>query len=345
MDDRQEDSVRAVLEQEHGSADVLRVSEVAKPQAGPEQIVLRVEAAGLNRADSLQRRGLYPPPPGAGPIYGLEAAGTVIQVGAGLPKSLLGQRRMALLSAGGYADYVAVALSHTLPVPAQLSFLEAAGIMEVAATVYSNLVLTCGLDIQTRGASTLTALIHGGTGGVGLHAIDLLKHLGLKIFATASSPEKCAYLSSLGVQAINYSSTDFADFIAEQAPAGLNYILDPVGAAYLPRHLDIMAEDAHLAIIGLIGGAKAEVNLAQMLSKRLSIHATSLRSRSSQEKTRIVAGLGKDIWPLLAAGIIKPHLDKVFKLEDLEAAHRYFDSGSHRGKVVLALGPAAEEGQ
>lgn len=333
--------LKAVRENEHGGPEVLAITEAHQPAPQSGQVLLKIHAAGLNRADTLQRHGKYPVPAGESIIYGLEAAGIVERVGDGVSPDLLGQPRMALLGSGGYAEYVAVDVQHTLLVPKNLSLAEAAGIMEVAATVYSNLVLTAGLPTELSHNQGKTALVHGGTGGVGLHAIQLLKNLGVKVYATAGEPEKCAFLQSLGVEAINYKTQDFAEVIAAECPEGVNFILDVVGGKYFAQNIRSLAVEGHLCVIALQGGARGETDLARLLSRRLHIHGTALRPRSAQEKARIVAGLGEHVIPLVERGLIGANLDRVFPFEQVQQAHRYFDEGTHRGKVVLQMIPAA----
>lgn len=332
--------MRAVLEEAHGGPEVLRVTEEKKPVAGPGQVLVKVMAAGLNRADTLQRRGFYPPPAGASPIYGLEVSGLIEEVGQGVSADLLGAEVLALLAGGGYADYVAVDARHCLPRPQNLTWEEAAGVLEVAATVYSNLVLTCGLSTRPEENRGKSLLVQGGSGGIGMHAINLGLALGLEVFATAGSPAKCQLVESLGARAINYRQSDFAAVLKEEtAGRGVDYILDVVGGAYLQPNLESLADGGHLALIGLQKGTRAEIDLALMLSRRLNLHATSLRSRSAEQKAQIVQGVAEHILPLYQSGVLGAHLDRVFDLEDVAAAHTYFDAGKHRGKVVLRVTP------
>ncbi|MDO4916496.1 MAG: NAD(P)H-quinone oxidoreductase [Rothia sp. (in: high G+C Gram-positive bacteria)] len=329
--------MKAVLEDHHGGPEVLRLSEVDAPQPGAGQILLGVHAAGLNRADVLQRHGKYPVPAGESNIYGLEVSGTVEQVGDGVDPALMGQERVALLGSGGYAEYVAVDVSHTLPKPKNLSHAEAAGLMEVAATVYSNLIGAAGLSTELSENQGKTALVHGGTGGIGLHAIALLKNLGVKVFTTAGAPEKCAYLQSIGAEAINYRHQNFREVLSAEAPGGVDYILDVVGGKYFEDNLRSLAVDGHLCFIALQGGTQAQADLALMMNRRLNVHGTTLRGRPANQKAAIVRGVGKVVWPLVERGLIQPHLDRVFDFAQVQEAHEYFDSGEHRGKVVLSM--------
>lgn len=329
--------MKAILENNHGGPEVLEISEVEKPRVGKNQVLLKVTAAGVNRADALQRRGHYPVPAGESKILGLEVAGDVIEVGEGVDSELLGQARVALLGSGGYAEFVAVNVDHTLPQPKNLSAAEAAAIMEVATTVYSNLVITAGLSTHLSENQGKTALVHGGTGGIGMHALQMLKNLGVKVFTTAGEPEKCAFLQSQGVEAINYKTQNFAEVIGRETVDGVDYILDVVGGKYLEDNLKSLAKDGHLCIIAVQGGAEGTADIGLMMTRRLSIHGTTLRGRPAEQKAEIVSGVGEVIWPLIEKGYISANLDRTFPLEQAREAHEYFDSGHHQGKVVLTL--------
>lgn len=328
--------MRAIVEAEHGGPEVLQISQVSVPLPGPGQVLLKVTAAGVNQADIVQRQGFYPPPPGASSIYGLEVSGVVEALGAGVSKNMLGQERVALLAGGGYAEYVAVDLDHTLPIPAGLSLQDAAGLAEVAATVYSNLVLTLGMGTCPDDNLGASLLIHGGTGGIGTHALELAQALGVRVFATAGSDDKCDFVRQLGAYAINYRSQSFRQVVrAATQGRGVDYILDVVGGSYLEENIKTLALDGSLAVIGLQGGAKGELNLGYMLPRRLSLHATSLRARSAQEKARIMAGVLQTVWPLLESGQVGVHTSALFPLEDAAQAHAYLEAGKHRGKILL----------
>lgn len=328
--------MRAIVESEHGNPDVLRVSQVPIPTPEVGQVLLKVAAAGVNQADLVQRQGFYPPPPGASSIYGLEVSGVIEAVGPGMDRTLLGESRIALLAGGGYAEYVAVDLAHTLPVPGGVSLQDAAGLIEVAATVYSNLVLTLGVGTNPADNQGSTLLIHGGTGGIGTHAIECARALGLKVFATAGSNEKCDFVQSLGAHPINYRDENFRQVIRQVTEGrGVDYILDVVGGSYLEENIKTLALDGSLAVIGLQGGPKGVLNLGYMLPRRLSVQATSLRSRSATDKARIVAGVHRVVWPLLESGAIGIHTDSVFPLEQAAQAHVRLEAGKHRGKILL----------
>lgn len=328
--------MRAIVETEHGGPEVLSISQIPTPTPQPGQVLLKVAAAGLNQADIVQRRGFYPPPPGASPIYGLEVSGVIETVGADVDPRLVGEKRVALLAGGGYAEYVAVDLAHTLPIPAGVSLLDAAGLIEVAATAYSNLVLTLGANIHPPENKGNSLLVHGGTGGIGTHTIELGQALGLKVFATAGNDEKCNFVRRLGAYAINYRTESFRQIIREVTEErGVDYILDVVGGSYLEENIKTLALGGSLAVIGLQGGPKGELNLGYMLPRRLSVHATSLRSRSAEDKARIVAGVHRVVWPLIGSGAISVHTDSVFPLEHAAQAHEHLETGAHRGKILL----------
>lgn len=328
--------MRAIRETGHGGPEVLTVTDAPQPTAGEGQVLLRVAASGINRADVMQRRGFYPPPPGESDIYGLEVSGTVVDVGPGAPGELLGQERVALLASGGYAEYVAVNYQHTLPTPKGVSLVEAAGLMEVAATVYSNLVRVCGISENTAENAGCTLMIHGGTGGIGSHAIQLGQTLGLRVLATAGSDTKCERIKQLGAEPINYRTQNFREAVRELTGGkGTDVILDVVGGSYLGDNLKTLAVEGSLVIIGLQGGREANIDLGFMLTRRLSVHATSLRTRSSADKAAIVAGVRRVTWPLIESGAISPHLDRTFPLDRAADAHSYFDSGVHAGKILL----------
>ena len=341
--------MRAIIKENHGGPEVLRVSEIPAPVPRSREVLIRVRAAGINRADALQRRGFYPPPPGSSSIYGLEVAGEIEAVGEGASVENCGRPVMALLPGGGYADYATVPVDLLLPKPENLSFEEAAALPEVAATVYSNLVLTCGMSMDpaataatpwttAKAAKAATVLVHGGTGGIGVHAIQVALAAGTRVFATVGTEEKAEYVRSLGAEPIVYREHSFRDVVlSETGGRGADYILDVVGGRYFEDNLHTLADGGHLCIIGLQGGRKAELDLAYALTHRLSVHATSLRSRPEAQKAEILRGVREQILPLVESGRIGVGLDRVFPLEAAAEAHEYFDSGLHRGKVVLRV--------
>lgn len=330
--------MRAILEEKHGGPEVLVVTEQPTPEPGPGQVLLTTAAAGINRADVAQRQGNYPPLPGASAIYGLEAAGVVEALGEGVDEAFLNQERVALLAGGGYAEYVAVDLNHTLPVPEGVSLEDAAGLIEVAATVYSNLVLTLGMGITPEENDGKTLLVHGGTGGIGTHAIELARALGVQVFATAGSHEKCDYVRELGAEAINYRTQNFRDAVREATGGrGADYLLDVVGGAYLEDNIKTLALEGSMAVIGLQGGPKGQLNLGYMLPRRLSVHATSLRTRAAADKARIVDAVGRLVWPLYESGELTVHTSAVYPLEQAASAHTHLEAGERRGKILLAV--------
>ena len=327
--------MKAIVAKGAGGAEVLALAEVPAPVPGPGEVLIDVIAAGINRADVQQRRGFYPPPPGASDILGLEVSGRIAGFGPNVTKAFsMGDKVVALLTGGGYASQVVAPAGQVLSVPAGLDVISAAGLPEVAATVHSNLFMTA----QLQEGETL--LVHGGAGGIGAMAIQLAKAAGVRVIATAGTDEKAAMLTSyLGADmAVNYRSEDFVERVAQFTQgAGANVILDVVGAKYLARNVESLATYGRLVVIGLQGGATAELNLGALLTKRAAIIGTTLRARPVSEKTAIMEGVREHVWPLVASGAVKPMVDRTFPLEQAAAAHDYFDSGVHVGKVLLTL--------
>jgi putative PIG3 family NAD(P)H quinone oxidoreductase len=326
-------TVRAVLIDTPGDEGVLRLGEAPDPVLGPGEIRIRVEATALNRADLMQRQGLYPPPPGASPILGLECAGQVVEVAAGVRGWSPGDRAMALLAGGGYAEQVVVAAGCAMPVPAALSMEEAAAIPEVFLTAYLNLF---ELGALPDGGS---ALVHGGGSGVGTASIQLVKVAGGRVFVTAGSPEKCARCSKLGADgAIDYRRESFAERVRELTDGrGVDVVLDSIGAPYLEGNLASLAVGGRLVLIGLMGGARAELSLASLLIRRLHVIGSTLRARPVAEKAAIVAGFWRRFGGDLAAGRIRPVVDRVLPLERVADAHRAMKASDHFGKIVLRV--------
>ena len=327
--------MKAVYIAEAGGPDVLEVREVPAPVPGPGEVLIDVVAAGLNRADVQQRRGFYPPPPGASAIPGLEVSGRIAGFGADVAKPFsLGDKVVALLAGGGYAQQVAVPAEQVLRIPDGVDLVTAASLPEVAATVYSNLIMTAQLQPGE------TVLIHGATGGIGTMAIQLAKAFGAKVAATAGTMEKVSTAKAfLGADfAINYTEEDFPESLrAQNGGRGADVILDVVGAKYLGQNVDALEVYGRLIVIGLQGGTKAELDLGQLLQKRAVIIGTALRPRSVDEKGVIMNAVRDAVWPLLADGRIRPLVAKTFPLDQVRAAHRYFDSGEHVGKVLLLM--------
>lgn len=325
-----------IIEVSHpGGPDVLRIAESAKPRAAAGEIVIAVKAAGLSHADLLQRAGNYPPPPGACEILGLEAAGIVDEIGPGVNEWNRGDEVCALLPGGGYAEYVAVPAGQVLRVPPHWSFVEAATLPENMFTVYDNLFT------RARLLAGESVLIHGGSSGIGTTAIMLAKAFGARfIAATAGSDEKCEACRDLGAHvAINYKTDDFvAAILKATQDAGVNVVLDVVGGDYVARDVDALALDGRVACLATARGTAVELDLARMLRKRATVMASSLRSRTVEQKTAIRDLLRERVWPLLPPrNPIRPIVDTTFPLEEAPAAHRRLESSEHVGKIVLTL--------
>jgi putative PIG3 family NAD(P)H quinone oxidoreductase len=303
---------------------------VPTPAAG--EILIRVHAAGVNRPDALQRAGAYAPPPGASDLPGLECAGEVVAVGPGGVRWRPGDRVTALLPGGGYAEYVTTPAEHALPIPGDLTMIEAAALCETFFTVWHN-VFERG---RLRAGETF--LVHGGSSGIGTTAIQLAAARGARVFATAGSAEKCAACVALGAErAIDYRNEDFVAVASEATGGrGLDLILDMVGGSYLPRDVKALALDGRLVMIAFLGGPKAELNFAQVMTKRLTLTGSTLRPQSVEAKARIAAALEAEVWPLLAAGRIAPVMDRTFPLEAAAEAHARMESSAHIGKIVLS---------
>jgi NADPH2:quinone reductase len=327
--------MKAVYIAEPGGPEVLEVREVDDPVPGQGEVLIDVVAAGLNRADVQQRRGFYPPPPGASEIPGLEVSGRIAGFGPGVTKAFsVGDKVVALLAGGGYAEKVAVPAEQVLRIPDGVDLVTAASLPEVAATVYSNLIMTAQLQPGE------TVLIHGATGGIGTMAIQLAKAFGAKVATTAGTDEQVGTAKAfLGADiAINYKEEDFPDSLRRQNEGkGADVILDVVGAKYLAQNVDALADYGRLVVIGLQGGAKGELDLGQLLRKRAAVVATALRPRPVEEKGAIMSAVRESVWPLIADGRIRPLVAKTFPLEQVSEAHRYFDSGDHVGKILLVM--------
>lgn len=304
---------------------------VPQPEAG--EILIKVAAAGVNRPDALQRAGAYDPPPGASDLPGLEAAGTVVAVGPGVSRWAIGDAVTALLPGGGYAEYVTTPADHALPVPEGMGMAEAAALCETFFTVWTNVFERGGL---TAGESLL---VHGGSSGIGTTAIQLGRLFGARVFVTAGSAEKCAACEALGAEAaINYREADFVSEIGALTNGrGVDVILDMVGGSYLPRDVKALAPDGRLVMIAFLGGAKAELNFAQVMVKRLTLTGSTLRPQSIGAKARIARALEAQVWPHLNTGRLAPVMDSTFPLEEAAAAHTRMESSGHIGKIVLTV--------
>lgn len=326
--------MRAVLFDRPGDESVLHVGEWPEPELGPSDVRIRVTAAGVNRADLLQRAGLYPPPPGASPVLGLECAGTVMEAGPQAGPWKPGDRVMALLAGGGYAEQVVVDSGLVMPVPDHFTDIEAGAFPEVFLTAFLNLFLLGGANTGDR------VLVHGGGSGVGTAAISLCREAGVGILVTAGSDAKCSRCRELGaLGAFNYRSGDFADWVREQTGgAGVRVVLDCVGAPYLRSNLSCLADDGRLVVIGLIGGAKAEMPLGALLSRRLQVIGSTLRSRSLEDKRSLVAAFLQRFGDALAGGRLRPVIDSVYPLDRVAEAHARMKASLHFGKLVLTIG-------
>jgi putative PIG3 family NAD(P)H quinone oxidoreductase len=325
--------MRAVIVTSPGGPENLSLSDVPDPEAGPGEVVLAVAATAVNRADIMQRMGFYPPPPGAPQWLGLEASGTVIEVGPGVTGWSVGDRACALLAGGGYAERVAVPAGQLLPVPEGIGLVEAAALPEVTCTVWSNVMMLAGL----RPGDTF--LVHGGSSGIGTMAIQLARQVGATVAVTAGSAEKLARCAELGADiTINYREQDFeAEVKAATGGHGADVILDNMGAKYLARNVATLAIGGRLVVIGLQGGRKAELDLGILLAKRAAVHATSLRARPTQEKAEIVASVLEHVWPLLVDGAVRPVVHATMPLDRVADAHRLVEESGHIGKVLLTL--------
>jgi putative PIG3 family NAD(P)H quinone oxidoreductase len=318
-----------------GGPDVLRVAERPKPLAGPGEIVIRVEAAGVARADTLQRQGKYPPPAGAPDIPGLDVAGIVDSAGQGVQDWHPGDRVCAILAGGGYAEFCGVPASQVLPMPEGWSAVEAATLPENLFTVYDNLITRAGL---ARGE---TVLIHGGSSGIGTMAIMLSRAWGATPIITAGSDDKCEACLRLGAEyAINYKQSDFAAEAQRMTKgAGVNVVLDLVGGSYLQKNVDVLAPEGRITIIATQGGRSGELDIAKLMSKRARLMGSTMRARTPAQKGEVARRLLRDVWPLLPAkNPIRPVIDSVFPLTDARRAHERMENGSHIGKIVLTSG-------
>lgn len=322
--------MRAVVAAGTGGPEVLSVGEVDAPRPGAGEVVIEVVATAVNRADTLQRQGFYPPPPGATDTIGLECSGRIAELGDGVTGWSVGDEACALLAGGGYAARVAVPVGQVMPVPGGVSLVEGACLPEVAATVWSNVFMTAHLQKGER------FLVHGGAGGIGTMAIQLAAALGADVFTTAGSPEKLELCRSLGAaHAIDYHDKDFVEVLKDAG--GADVILDNMGAKYLGRNVTALATGGRLVIIGMQGGAKGELDINALLRKRASVTATSLRARPVSEKAAICCGVVENVWPLVASGAIRPIVETTMPLEDVARAHQLMEDGSHSGKIVLTL--------
>jgi NADPH2:quinone reductase len=317
-----------------GGPDVLQLVDAPKPIPGPGEVLIRVAAAGVNRPDVFQRKGVYPPPPGASPLPGLEVAGTIESCGPGVAEWKPGDRVCALTPGGGYAEFCLAVASHCLPIPVGWSEIEAGSIPETAFTVWSNVFQRARLQ------SGESILIHGGTSGIGVMAIQMARALGAVPFATAGSTAKCQACLELGAErAINYREQDFsAEILAATGGRGVDVVLDMVGGPYFPKNLEVLASEGRLVQIATLQGAKVELDLRTMMAKRLTLTGSTLRPQSNEAKAAIAVALRREVWPHLEARRIRPVVHAVFPLEQAADAHRLMEAGEQIGKIVLTSG-------
>ncbi len=325
--------MQAIEIAEFGDPEVLRPVTRKKPEPGPGEVLIQVRAAGINRPDLLQRKGLYAAPPGASDIPGLEVAGIIEKLGSGVAGLETGDAVCALVTGGGYAEYCVAPQDTVLPKPEPLSFEQAAGLPETYFTVWSNVFDRARLQPGE------TLLVHGGSSGIGSTAILLVKAMGSRVIVTAGTPEKCAFCLKLGADAaINYKDQDFvAETLAQTDGKGADVVLDMVAGPYIERDMACMAEDGRLVVIAFLGGAQAEVNLAPLMVKRLTITGSTLRARPNAFKAEIAGRLKAQIWPLLEAGRCRPPVDSVFALAEAAEAHARMEQGGHMGKIILRV--------
>lgn len=325
--------MKAITLPEFGDEDVMTLADVPDPTPRAGEVVLRVAAAGINRADLMQRQGFYPPPPGESELPGLEVSGTVTALGDGVNDWHVGDEVCALLSGGGYAEQVAVPAGQLLPVPKGVSLVDAAALPEVACTVWSNVFMVGHLK------ESETLLVHGGSSGIGTMAIQLAHAIGARVATTAGSQEKLERCRELGADIlINYREQDFVEELRKATDGqGANVILDGIGGSYLPQNIDALAPHGRLVTIGTLGGAKGELNLLKLLQKWGTVTATGLRSRPRTEKAAIVTDVRKNVWPLIDAGRVRPIVHVRLPLADAAQGHRILNESSHIGKVLLTI--------
>ena len=328
------ETMTAIGFDEPGGPDVLRLETVALPSPEADEVLVRVAYAGVNRPDCIQRAGQYPPPPGASPILGLEIAGEVVAAGPGVGEAMVGQTVCALAPGGGYAEYCVVPAGHCLPVPAGMDLKHAAAIPETLFTVWHN--------VFERGSACEgeTLLIHGGTSGIGTMATMLGKAFGLTVIVTCGDDAKCAEAEKVGADlAINYKNSDFVEAVKDFTDGkGVNVVLDMVSGDYVARNLKCLAEDGRHVTIAVLGGMKADINMAVVMSRRLTLTGSTLRPRSDAFKTALAQEIASEAWPLFADGTLAPIMDETFPLAEAAVAHARMEAGDHIGKIVLAVG-------
>jgi putative PIG3 family NAD(P)H quinone oxidoreductase len=325
--------MRSVDHGQGGDASCLKIVEREVPQPGPGQVLIEVIAAGINRPDLIQRLGLYPPPAGASPVLGLEVAGRIAALGDGVTSPPVGTKICSLVPGGGYAEYCIAPAAHVLPIPIGLDFTSAAALPETWFTVWANLIDLACLTAGQR------LLVHGGSSGIGLTAIQLAKHLGVECLVTVGSDEKAAFCREFGATAaINYRTHDFAEEVSRLTGGqGVDVVLDMVGAPYFQRNLAVLRKDGRLVSIAYLNGSRGEVDLMPIMLKRLTVTGSTMRPRSDTEKAAIRDALLREVWPAIEHGNIHTHVERIFPLEEVAAAHRLMEGSTHIGKLVLAI--------
>ncbi|KAG5222024.1 oxidoreductase family protein [Salix suchowensis] len=323
--------MKAVVITTPGGPEVLQLQEVEDPQIKEDEVLVKVEATALNRADTLQRQGKYPPPTGASSYPGLECSGTIEAVGKNVSRWKIGDQVCALLSGGGYAEKVAVPVGQVLPVPQGVSLKDAASLPEVACTVWSTVFM------MSRLSAGETFLVHGGSSGIGTFAIQIAKYKGVRVFVTAGSEDKLAVCKDLGADVcINYKNEDFVARVKEETGGkGVDVILDSIGAPYFQKNVDSLSIDGRLFLLGFMGGSVTQVNLASLFAKRITVQAAGLRTRSLENKAEIVSEVEKNVWPAIAAGKLKPVVYKYLPLSKAAEGHQLMESSKHAGKILL----------
>jgi len=331
--------MKAIEISKPGGPGVLRPCEREKPAPGKGEVLIRVHAAGVNRPDIMQRQGAYPPPEGASDLPGLEVAGVVEGTGDGVDASLRGEKVLALLPGGGYAEYAVADVRTVLPLPRGLTMAEGAGLPETYFTVWSNVFDRCRIE---KGESLL---VHGGSSGIGTAAIALARAMGSTVYVTAGTDEKCTFCRDFGADAaINYKTEKFEDHIMDLTNGrGVDVVLDMVGGDYMPRNIACMGREARLASIAFLRGPQAEVNIWEVMKKRLTLTGSTLRARDAAFKGAIARKLEENIWPKIKAGEVKIAVDKIFPLEKAGDAHSWLEKGAHKGKIILEVRTAAEQ--
>jgi putative PIG3 family NAD(P)H quinone oxidoreductase len=322
--------MRAVIAPDPGGPDALVLADLPDPTPGDGEVVIDMRATAVNRADTLQRQGFYPPPPGASDVLGLECSGVISAVGSGVEGWQSGDEVCALLASGGYGEKVVVPAGQVMPVPDGIDLVTAGALPEVACTVWSTVFMIAGLQQDE------TLLVHGGAGGIGTFAIQLAKALGARVLTTAGTPEKLDLCRELGADvAISYRDEDFVDVVEKETDGGVDVILDVMGASYLQRNVDALAIEGRLVVVGMQGGTKAEIDLGVLMRKRAAVVSATLRARPVEEKAAICASVVEHVWPLVADGSVRSLVHATLPLTEVAEAHRIMEAGEHTGKIVL----------